>query len=186
MSAYPQSILSLNKKLQAFREVSVVMHYAIADHDGIISPNQFAFPSKTDEIDTKSVDIIRHVWLDALAHPKEDIGVIGAKPKTTEDILSEALKSPANLKIDEAFIRAAAYPVPQSYRIDLPVGPKDLRLEILNGLIPFRETRAMFMRLETELLSPIRALQIGHVAVNALEEIKASVQLSSSHTLRYN
>lgn len=166
------------RKFNAMREVTVIMHYSLHDHEDIISPNTLSFPSITDQIDKKCMPAIRELWLKSLAQNETDISgkILDAEESLDnkfENLLSRALH-PQTREINEVFIRAAAYPVPSIYAIRLPLRPKELRLEILNLLVPFEKTRDMLLRLEKILEAPMRALQIGHTAINDVSALRAS------------
>lgn len=179
------------KKFNSMREVSVVMHYAVHDHQDIISPNTLAFPSITDFIDKNCMQTMRHLWLAALSRQEEENAtkVIDADftiADRFEKMMTKAL-SPHERTLDTQFIKAAAYPVPPAYVVKLPLNPKGLRLEILSTLVPFEKTREMLLRLEKVLEAPMRALQIGHTPINDVEALRASgTVVTQASKLIYN
>ncbi len=179
------------KKFNSMREVSVIMHYSLHDHENIISPNTVAFPSITDFIDKRNMQTMRQLWLNALSRHNEGLSekIIDADTSIGdkfERMLTKAL-SPRELDLGTSFVKAAEYPVPSAYVVKLPVYPKDLRIEILNTLVPFEKTREMLLRLEKVLDAPMRALQIGHTPINNVEALRASgTVVNSSNKLIYN
>lgn len=187
MSALQEEVV---KKFNSMREVSVVMHYGLHDHNEIISPNIIAFSPITDMIDSKCMGTMRQLWLNALSRDDHDDGtkILDAGVSITdrfEKMLTEAM-SPQDRAITSQFVKAAAYPVPAAYAVKLPLKPNDLRLEILNALVPFKKTREMLLRLEKTLDAPMRALQIGHTPINDVVALRASGTVISGNRLIYN
>ena len=167
------------------REVTVIMHYAIPDHKvtgELISPFYFTFPSKTDVVDSKEIETLRKFWRDALTrrHPEADT-TIKNKPleEKLRDIMAAAIRPAQEMTTEEALVVAAKYPIPSEYVVVLPPKGKSLRQEIIETLVPFRDTRAMLLRLENNLESPMRVLQIGHTSVSSTEELRAAANLTS-------
>lgn len=179
------------QKFNSMREVSVVMHYALHDHQDIISPNTLALPSITDFIDKSCMPTMRQLWLNALSREeeKDSVKMIDADMTIAdrfEKMMTKAL-SPRENSMGVQFIKAAAYPVPPEYIVKLPVYPKDLRIEILSTLVPFEKTREMLLRFEKTLEAPMRALQIGHVPINDVAALRASgTVISQANKLIYN
>ena len=177
---------AISKKLQAMREVSVIMHYAVHDHEDIISPNSLSLPSITDTIDVRSLETMRSLWLKAAS--KEEVKPVDIQESTLnkfERLLAQAMVSVFQSS-KEHFIRAAAYPVPSEYMVLLPVR-SNMRAEIIGNLVPFEKTRDMLLSLEEKLESPMRILQIGHVPVNGGEKLKMTMDhLSRSGEFRPN
>ncbi|PZO86114.1 MAG: hypothetical protein DI626_06895 [Micavibrio aeruginosavorus] len=176
--------------LNSMREVSVIMHYGVHDHNDIISPNTVSFPSITDMIDKSCMKTMRQLWLDALSRGKNDDEgkILDAGTSIAdkfEKMLTEAI-SPREKDMTSQFVKAAAYPVPSAYAVKLPLHSKDLRLEIINTLVPFQKTREMLLRLEKTLEAPMRALQIGHSPINDVEALRASGTVVSGAKLIYN
>jgi hypothetical protein len=179
------------QKFNSMREVSVVMHYALHDHQDIISPNTLTLPSVTDIIDKSCMQAMRQLWLNALSREeeKDSVRIIDADLTIAdrfEKIMTKALNPPEN-SMSVQFIKAAAYPVPPEYVVKLPVYPKDLRIEIISTLVPFEKTREMLLRFEETLEAPMRALQIGHIPINDVTALRASgTVISQTNRLIYN
>lgn len=181
------AVSEVQKNLEAMREVTVIMHYAIDGYPAMINSNKLCLPARTDTIDPKSLDTMRHVWLDALARPQIEFHPSALKPKrdkTLEDILADALKSVTeDAEVQASFVKASRLPVPSEYAVMLPLVGPAMRKEILTCLVPFQETRAMLLRLEDTLELPMRCLEIGHTPVNSVTELQASIRFTADKKL---
>lgn len=148
------------------------------NHVSVISPNFIVFPPVVDTLEDGKLEDIRKIWLKSNAEK-----AMGAAPVFNEGItekferlLSEALSpTPAKSSVEDAFIRAAKYPVPSDYALVLPEEPKSLRREIIDALVPFRKTAESLFRLEQTLELPMRAVVIGHTRAASTDELKASI-----------
>lgn len=166
------------KKFNAMRAVSVTMHYAVHDHDDLISPNTLTFPTITDSIDKKTCEGLRELWLHAVKADKEaaKVQLNEPQPETEQSSMERAFSFMAQAlhgQIMERFVRSAVYPVPGAYMVLLPVR-SNMRTDIISNLVPFERTREMLLRLEDKLESPMRVLQIGHMPVNDVDALRAS------------
>lgn len=158
MNDLQHHVNGVSERLSEIRVVRTAFYFCAADdRDGkkgfsyfIKSPNVIMMPEKTDVIKTDRLEDLRRLWLK---------NVDGDKMMTS-------------------FVRAAKHPVPSDYKIELPVPEpeKGLRADIIGSLIPFEETRAMFLRLERDLDLPMREILIAHTPVNgAMDTLHATI-----------
>lgn len=148
-------------------------------YSAVISPHYLSLPSVVDTLKTDKLECIRKIWLDKVRHPDNGTPVPLIDKDETAEMkfmrLLEAATKPSPATLDETFIRAAKYPVPSQYAIALPLQPADLRLEIIDTLVPFTESCALLKRLEATLELPLRAVKVAHGRTHAPEELRRSI-----------
>ena len=159
-----QDILSVSSAMASLRNVRIILIYAaplpLPDELGrtysmhFINPNELAMPEVKDNIDSSGIDTIRNLYLKRL--------------QAAGDTLTAQ------------FVREAIFPIPAEYQVEMPGTPPgdSARVEAIEQLVPFVKTRAMLLRLETELDLPMREIRIGHTAVHSSEEIAAMEEIA--------
>ncbi len=188
MSTLSDRVHATARRLEAMREVTVIMWHGVDGHPQIICENNVVFSPKTDEIDTECLPTIRKAWLESISRQSAGEALFFSdrdSPERMKEKIAAALEDldEQKLTMDEAFINAARYPVPSEYAVNLPIGSAGLRRKILESLVPFHQTRAMLLKLEDELELPMRCLHVMHVPVNPVTQLRASVGTTGSPLL---
>ena len=170
--------LARNVSLQIF----IMMESKGQPYPGLINDRSITM-QRTDFVDKKTAETLRQLWLkntqDGRGQPPEPLeSRLERQNASLEDSFAAWAQRQADLEGEvpndllAEFIAKSKLPIPPEYRIDLPLGDDDLRLEIIDNLVPFENTRAMLLKFEREFDLPIRSIDITNTPLTGDEHMQ--------------